>query len=112
MHMLQSCTQYAFVFSVMHVLQMFHVVLDVADVTVALSVVNQFTFLSCYSVSWLCTDLYEYCLRENIADKNLIAKWKKPGYENVCCLQCIQKQDTNFGTNCICRVPKTKLEEV
>lgn len=61
---------------------------------------------------WLCIELYEYCLRENIADKNLIAKWKKPGYENVCCLRCIQKQDTNFGTNCVCRVPKTKLEEV
>lgn len=60
----------------------------------------------------LCAELYEYCLRENIADKNLIAKWKKPGYENVCCLRCIQKQDTNFGTNCVCRVPKVKLEEV
>lgn len=66
----------------------------------------------CQSVLLLSAELYEYCLRENIADKNLIAKWKKPGYENVCCLRCIQKQDTNFGTNCICRVPKTKLEEV
>ena len=55
-------------------------------------------------------ELYEYCLRENIADKNLIAKWKKQGYENLCCLRCIQARDTNFGTNCICRVPKSKLE--
>jgi len=58
------------------------------------------------------TELYEYCLKEGIADKNLIAKWKKPGYENLCCLRCIQTRDTNFGTNCICRVPKAKLEEV
>nr|CAD7416283.1 unnamed protein product [Timema poppensis] len=57
-------------------------------------------------------ELYEFCLRENIADKNLIAKWKKQGYENLCCLRCIQTRDTNFGTNCICRVPKGKLEEV
>lgn len=49
---------------------------------------------------------------ENIADKNLIAKWKKQGYESLCCLRCIQTRDTNFGTNCICRVPKAKLEEV
>nr|CAD7265531.1 unnamed protein product [Timema shepardi] len=57
-------------------------------------------------------ELYEFCLRENIADKNLIAKWKKQGYENLCCLRCIQTRDTNFGTNCICRVPKGKLEEM
>lgn len=57
-------------------------------------------------------ELYEYCLQENIADKNLIAKWKKQGYENLCCLRCIQTRDTNFGTSCICRVPKSKLEEV
>lgn len=57
-------------------------------------------------------ELYDYCLNENIADKNLIAKWKKTGYENLCCLRCIQTRDTNFGTNCICRVPKSKLEEV
>uniref|UniRef100_A0A8B9KXU1 Protein BUD31 homolog n=1 Tax=Astyanax mexicanus TaxID=7994 RepID=A0A8B9KXU1_ASTMX len=47
---------------------------------------------------------------EGYADKNLIAKWKKQGYENLCCLRCIQTRDTNFGTNCICRVPKGKLE--
>lgn len=56
-------------------------------------------------------ELYEYCLKEKIADGNLIAKWKKSGYENLCCLRCIQTRDTNFGTNCICRVPKSKLEE-
>ncbi|KAL8570547.1 hypothetical protein ACOMHN_008904 [Nucella lapillus] len=55
-------------------------------------------------------ELYEYCLKENIADKNLIAKWKKQGYENLCCLRCIQTRDTNFSANCICKVPKAKLE--
>ena len=34
------------------------------------------------------------------------------GYENLCCLRCIQPRDTNFGTTCICRVPKSKLETV
>ena len=56
-------------------------------------------------------DLYEYLLREGYADANLIAKWRKPGYEKLCCLRCIQARDTNFGTTCICRVPKEKLEK-
>lgn len=57
-------------------------------------------------------ELYEYCLEQGTADKNLIAKWKKPGYENLCCLRCIQTRDTNHGTNCICRVPKSQLSDV
>ncbi|KAJ3645585.1 hypothetical protein Zmor_023228 [Zophobas morio] len=56
-------------------------------------------------------ELYDYCHTEKIADKNLIAKFKRKGYENLCCLSCIQSRDTNFGTTCICRVPKDKLEE-
>ena len=57
------------------------------------------------------SELYDFCIKEKIADGNIIAKWKKQGYENLCCLRCIQSRDTNFATNCICRVPKTKLEE-
>lgn len=67
---------------------------------------------SSHSFVCLLTELYDYCIKEGYADKNLIAKWKKQGYENLCCLRCIQTRDTNFGTNCICRVPKTKLEVV
>ncbi|CAF2870607.1 unnamed protein product [Rotaria sp. Silwood2] len=40
-----------------------------------------------------------------------ISQWKKQGYENLCCLRCIQPRDTNFNKKCICRVPKEKLEE-
>ena len=65
---------------------------------------NKYAFVS--------LELYDYCLKEHIADSSLIAKWKKQGYENLCCLRCIQTRDTNFGTNCICRVPKAKMEEV
>lgn len=64
-----------------------------------------------FKKSLISKELYQYCINEKIADANLIAKWKKQGYENLCCLRCIQTRDTNFGTNCICRVPKTKLEE-
>ena len=49
--------------------------------------------------------LYDYLVREKIADQPLISKWRKPGYENLCSLLCIQKSSTNFGTTSICRVP-------
>ena len=52
-------------------------------------------------------ELYYYCVKQRLADANLIAKWMKKGYENLCCLRCIQTRDTN----CVCRVPKAKLEE-
>eukprot|EP00842_Homolaphlyctis_polyrhiza_P003448 jgi/Hompol1/4103/HPOL_001724-RA len=55
--------------------------------------------------------LYDYCIKEGYADAALIAKWKKPGYEKLCCLRCMQPKDTNFGTTCICRVPKQQLDE-
>jgi bud site selection protein 31 len=43
-------------------------------------------------------------------DAKLIdTQWKKQGYENFCGLRCIQVRVTNFGTNCICCVPKSKL---
>jgi len=55
-------------------------------------------------------ELYDYCLQEGWADAGLIAKWKKSGYESLCCLRCIQAQDNTFGTTCICRVPRKSLE--
>ena len=63
-----------------------------------------------YTRKSISKELYDYCLKENIADRFLIAKWKKQGYELLCCTRCIQPKDTNFGTTCICRVPRDKLE--
>lgn len=75
---------------------------------------------------------FDYLVREKIADNGLIAKWRKPGYENLCSLLAIQKartegvaqpslshslcalyrhltrtpkSDTSFGTTSLCRVP-------
>ncbi|RKO97476.1 hypothetical protein CXG81DRAFT_15106 [Caulochytrium protostelioides] len=53
--------------------------------------------------------LLDYLIKEKYADGNLIAKWRKQGYEALCCLRCIQPRDTNFGTTCICRVPRVQL---
>ena len=62
-----------------------------------------------YKREAISTELYQWLLKQNYADANLIARWKKQGYEKLCCLKCIQAKETNFGTVCICRVPKAKL---
>lgn len=55
--------------------------------------------------------LYEWLLKNNYGDANLIAKWKKQGYEHLCCVRCIQTKETNFNATCICRVPRADLKE-
>ncbi|KAI7955284.1 hypothetical protein MJO28_005684 [Puccinia striiformis f. sp. tritici] len=45
------------------------------------------------------------------ADANLIAKWKRTGFEGLCCARCVQSRDMNYaGSVCICRVPKANLK--
>uniref|UniRef100_A0A1I7UHE4 Protein BUD31 homolog n=1 Tax=Caenorhabditis tropicalis TaxID=1561998 RepID=A0A1I7UHE4_9PELO len=63
-----------------------------------------------YKKAEISRELYEFCLTAKFADAALIAKWKKQGYENLCCVKCVQTRDSNFGTACICRVPKSKLD--
>jgi len=63
-----------------------------------------------YKKKAISREVYNYCIKEKLADANLIAKWKKSGYERLCCLRCIQPRDHNFGTTCVCRVPTDKLE--
>ena len=62
-----------------------------------------------YNRETISKELYDWLLKQSYADGNLIAKWKKPGYEKLCCLRCIQTKETNFNTTCICRVPRATL---
>ncbi|CDR45091.1 CYFA0S16e02058g1_1 [Cyberlindnera fabianii] len=64
-----------------------------------------------YKKKAISKDLYEWLLKQRYADANLIAKWKKQGYENLCCIKCIQGTENNNGGTCICRVPKATLEK-
>lgn len=50
-------------------------------------------------------ELYDWLVREKIADGALIAKWRKPGYEILCSILAIQRSNHNFGTTSHCRVP-------
>ncbi len=64
-----------------------------------------------YGKKEISRELYDFLLKEKYADAALIAKWKKEGYEKLCCLACIVKKDTNYKTACICRVPKADLAQ-
>ncbi|KDP27376.1 hypothetical protein JCGZ_20200 [Jatropha curcas] len=44
-------------------------------------------------------ELYEFCLEQGYTDRNFVAKWKKPGYERLCCLSCMQPRDHKFTTS-------------
>ncbi|KAG6611082.1 g10-like protein [Phytophthora cinnamomi] len=56
-------------------------------------------------------EVYDYCVRRKLVDANLIAKWKKPGYERLCSTFAINTKNYNYGTVSICRVPRQQLSE-
>ena len=64
-----------------------------------------------YEKEAISKQLYDYLLKNGYADPMLIAKWKKQGYEKLCCTRCIQTKETNFRSTCICRVPKGQMKE-
>jgi bud site selection protein 31 len=64
-----------------------------------------------YKKNKISRELYDWLVKEKYCDVNLIAKWRKPGFERLCCLSCIQPKDTKHGTTCICRVPRRKLAD-
>ncbi|KAI3826120.1 hypothetical protein L1987_00163 [Smallanthus sonchifolius] len=72
---------------------------------------SRYIFDLYYRRKEISAELYEFCLDQGYADRNLMTKWKKPGYERLCCLRCIQPRDHNFQTTCVCRVPKHLREE-
>lgn len=58
-----------------------------------------------YTYKRISKKVYDYCLKNKIADAGLIAKWKKPGYERLCSTYVINPANYKFGTTSICRVP-------
>ncbi|GME77901.1 unnamed protein product [Ambrosiozyma monospora] len=64
-----------------------------------------------YKKKLISKELYDWLLQNKFADRELIAKWKKQGYEQLCCLKCIQVKENNQGTTCVCRVPKAAFSK-
>ncbi|KAK4668525.1 Component of the SF3b subcomplex of the U2 snRNP [Podospora pseudoanserina] len=63
-----------------------------------------------YEKEAISKQLYDWLLKNGYADAALIAKWKKQGYEKLCCLRCIQTKETNFNSTCVCRVPRAQMK--
>lgn len=64
-----------------------------------------------YKYKKISREVYDYCIKRKLVDANLIAKWKKPGYEKLCSTYAINSKNYNYGTVSICRVPKHSLAE-
>ncbi|CAM9018249.1 hypothetical protein WICANDRAFT_77738 [Wickerhamomyces anomalus NRRL Y-366-8] len=72
---------------------------------------SRYVYEMYYKKKLISKELYDWCLKNRKIDANLIAKWKKQGYENLCCIKCIQGSENNNGGTCICRVPRATLEK-
>ncbi|TIB18849.1 hypothetical protein E3P92_00301 [Wallemia ichthyophaga] len=73
---------------------------------------SRYIFDLYYKRKQISKELYDWLVKQGYADANLIAKWKKQGYEKLCCTRCIQSRDMNYeGSTCICRVPKAHLKD-
>lgn len=73
--------------------------------------ISRYIYTMYYDRKVISKELYEWLLKQKYCNANLIAKWKKQGYENLCCINCIMNNETNHGSTCICRVPKSNLED-
>eukprot|EP00466_Bigelowiella_natans_P009216 jgi/Bigna1/49042/estExt_Genewise1.C_380034 len=69
---------------------------------------NRYIYESYYKKKRISRELFDWLVRNKVADGPLIAKWKKKGYEFLCSLLAIDKSASNFGTTSICRVPLSK----
>ena len=72
---------------------------------------SRFVFDLFFKEKRISRELFDYLLKEKWADAALIAKWKKSGFDNLCCLQCVISSSHNHGGACICRVPRRDLEK-
>ena len=48
-------------------------------------------------------ELYQWIIDQNLVNKRLLNKWLEPGFENLCCLDCI---------DCACHKPFDKTRKV
>lgn len=63
-----------------------------------------------YTLKLIDRSVFKYCARLNLIDAALSQKWRKTGYEKLCCLECADRTRTDFGKVCICRLPNAPAE--
>lgn len=73
--------------------------------------ISRYVYSLYYERKTILSELYQYLLKQKYVNKDLIAKWKKQGYEKLCCINCIIVNEKNNENTCICRVPRKQLED-
>lgn len=68
--------------------------------------ISRYVYLMHYERKLISKELYDWLLAQKYVNADLIAKWKKQGYEKLCCVSCIVSKEKNHGGTCICRVPR------
>ena len=72
---------------------------------------SRYIYTLYYEKEAISKQLYDWLGKNGYVDLGLVAKWKKQGYEKLCCVKCIQTKETNFRSTCVCRVPRDQLKE-
>ncbi|KAJ8140389.1 hypothetical protein OY671_006424 [Metschnikowia pulcherrima] len=73
--------------------------------------ISRYVYSMYYQRKAISKELYDFLIQQKYVNADLIAKWKKQGYENLCCVGCIIVSEKNHGTTCICRVPRDDVED-
>ena len=53
-------------------------------------------------------EVMTFCTKHALVDSALLGKWKLPGYEKLCCTQCVNPKNFAHASGCLCRVPMSK----
>jgi len=72
---------------------------------------SRYIFDQYYKKKAISKELYEWLLKEKWANGALIAKWKKSGYDNLCCVSCVLPSNFTHGGVCVCRVPRKEMDK-
>lgn len=73
--------------------------------------ISRYVYELYYKRELILKELYDWLTLQKYVNQDLIAKWRKQGYESLCCVQCILKSQYTHGNTCICRVPSSKRAE-
>ena len=66
---------------------------------------TRYIYDMCFKHKKISMELLDYCTSNGWVDGALSKTWRVPGYETLCCMQCIDPRNTAFKGSCICRVP-------
>lgn len=70
--------------------------------------ISRYVYQMYYERKMILKQVYGFLLAQKDVDANLIAKWKKKGYEKLCCVECIVRSSP-LASTCICRVPSSEV---